>query len=558
MIKAMFISGVLITLISSAEGADFLHAGEVNAQEAENSLLQELAATFRPGSHSERISSLEAALAPMHAAVPRETDGTLSHAVVRYVLHRFFVQRHGWFIRGLEPGTGSDGQNSSGLDGVQEWVPSYLQKFLEQLSGNQGLHLKEMAVFAATLEDLIHREAIERLKLAYQALDLSQTRALNADQAQELIETYMIIYNLGGNFSLANAREAEMQLDFFASNVKDWNATRVWLSNITDSIRSSSGSNRIDFKTTTRIVEEIGEQYATFNTGECGRLKSELLSIESKKPGRVRLQEFYKKGLTGVFEFNEKKDYLRDLGALDETDPAQPYVILSNYVSSRPNCLLSSGFYVVCCRNECEDLIGTLERKIAAEMASPKQVLEIVSGLSTESVQAPRTLSAALTSRLHDIAKLHDGHVPLHGRLFAQWMHHAFPRECPFPHMSGSINPQTPDEWMQETGQKNTLSKEELESHASSTTSDDISSEVHKELPWHHDEELLRPKTSVAPKAKPRRWLKDIVMFAMLASMASGLLWVWREFLDVESNTKKKAAKTFKGDSTGVDHYHLA
>merc|ERR1719221_2229657 len=40
------------------------------------------------------------------------------------------------------------------------------------------------------------------------------------------------------------------------------------------------------------------------------------------------------------------------------------------------------------------------------------------------------------------------GLVPLHGRLFMQWMHHAYPRECPYPHAAGTTTPVTQDEWL--------------------------------------------------------------------------------------------------------------
>ena len=36
---------------------------------------------------------------------------------------------------------------------------------------------------------------------------------------------------------------------------------------------------------------------------------------------------------------------------------------------------------------------------------------------------------------MEQVASHHGGKVPLHGRLFAQWLHHAFPRECPYPHV---------------------------------------------------------------------------------------------------------------------------
>merc|ERR1719181_1653104 len=91
--------------------------------------------------------------------------------------------------------------------------------------------------------------------------------------------------------------------------------------------------------------------------------------------------------------------------------------------------------------------------------------MALVSAMSSDTVEAPRRLSNTLVKRLHSIAQSNNGQVPLHGRLFAQWMHHAFPRECPFPH-EGNANPQTPDEWMRETGQDtHQASEEEIMAH---------------------------------------------------------------------------------------------
>merc|ERR1712203_151284 len=48
-------------------------------------------------------------------------------------------------------------------------------------------------------------------------------------------------------------------------------------------------------------------------------------------------------------------------------------------------------------------------------------------------------------------ATRHGGHVPIHGRLFAQWMHFAFPLECPYPQVierNGALNPSPkPPRW---------------------------------------------------------------------------------------------------------------
>merc|ERR1719238_2490774 len=93
-----------------------------------------------------------------------------------------------------------------------------------------------------------------------------------------------------------------------------------------------------------------------------------------------------------------------------------------------------------------------LEKHLVAPMAKPKHISDLVAALQSDTVTAPRTLPDVLSQRLKDIANHHGGLVPLHGRLFAQWMHHAYPRECAYPHVSGTINSMTPVEFMNTGG----------------------------------------------------------------------------------------------------------
>ncbi len=51
----------------------------------------------------------------------------------------------------------------------------------------------------------------------------------------------------------------------------------------------------------------------------------------------------------------------------------------------------------------------------------------------------PPMLKGALADQLQKVAESHGGRVPLHGRLFAQWMHYAFLREYPFHHKAGAF-----------------------------------------------------------------------------------------------------------------------
>jgi len=61
--------------------------------------------------------------------------------------------------------------------------------------------------------------------------------------------------------------------------------------------------------------------------------------------------------------------------------------------------------------------------------------------MPSSTVPGKPSLLALIIRRLEEVAVYHGGRVPLHGRLFAQWMHHAYPRECRYPHVSGTTDP---------------------------------------------------------------------------------------------------------------------
>merc|ERR1719506_378825 len=185
--------------------------------------------------------------------------------------------------------------------------------------------------------------------------------------------------------------------------------------------------------------------------------------------------------------------------------------------------------------DECEGFLSHLEQQIAAPEATSTQIAALVLGLLTSSVAAPRKLAAPLLDRLGEIAATHGGTVPLHGRLFAQWMHHVFPRECPFPHLSGTTNPQTPDEWLDSTGEETTATDEEMLDHvgkADVILSLDLNS-THLEhfdaapLPWSPEEELLvvrPPQMKAGAGSTLLSKMFNVVLFAAIVSVVYGLM----------------------------------
>merc|ERR1719240_1823746 len=284
----------------------------------------------------------------------------------------------------------------------------------------------------------------------------------------------------------------------------------------------------LDFALVARAAERVGEHFGSFQDQECRQIKASLLKMEEPGTGRVPLADFYKPAVDGHWQFQESLSYLRQLGAVDESNPDKPRVIIANYVSSPSNCIATSSFYSVCCMDECEGLLGHLEREIAAPEASAERIAKLVVQLSSST---PAQMSPELGNRLEEIASGHGGTVPLHGRLFAQWMHHVFPRDCPYPHLSGTTNPQTPDEWLESTGEETMATDKEMwlqiakaDELAAKQTQQDVENVA---LPWSPEEELLLYRSTPLKQAAGGGTfllLRNIALIVSAMSMAYGLV----------------------------------
>merc|ERR1719221_2048803 len=121
------------------------------------------------------------------------------------------------------------------------------------------------------------------------------------------------------------------------------------------------------------------------------------------------MAEFYKGALhEGKWQYSESVEYLRQLGALDESDPSNLRVLIANYINSPSNCVASSSYYSVCCIDECKDILSHLEQQLGTHDATPGEILALVAFLSSSTVSANnRTVSAALEGRLKEVAEHH-------------------------------------------------------------------------------------------------------------------------------------------------------
>merc|ERR1719197_101957 len=158
-------------------------------------------------------------------------------------------------------------------------------------------------------------------------------------------------------------------------------------------MRDESTSNRSTLSSVdvSHIVTRIGDKYGRWQHYECEDLKSKLLAIEDDGTGRVSLSKFYNSAVNhGHWQFSESPEYLRSMGALDESDPSNPRVIVPNYILAPSNCVASSNYYSVCCLDECEDLVDHLEHEISTPAATPAQIASLVAAQSSSTTPANR------------------------------------------------------------------------------------------------------------------------------------------------------------------------
>merc|ERR1719160_769512 len=234
---------------------------------------------------------------------------------------------------------------------------------------------------------------------------------------------------------------------------------------------SNMFSNKYVFDDASKIVGGITQTFASYWQSECVHMKDIMAAMDPHHTGRVPLSRLYNKVIDADWRFGESEAYLRDLGALDESSTQLgAQVIIPNYIQSSSNCIVSTPYYSVCCTNDCELILGEFEDRLQAPAASAKDILDVARNMSVHTSidhEHTPTLPGKLTELLEFTAAASEGGVvPLHGRLFAQWLHYAFPRDCAFPHKSGLVISLTPSEY----GESYLASDDVVATHASNTT----------------------------------------------------------------------------------------
>merc|ERR1719198_2104655 len=275
---------MIVGLIGAADANAFLkassrlHEERISEEDVQATLLAEVEGTFGEGSASSRVKQLETILGPIYAALPKNEKGYLGHATVRYALHRLFIQRHGWSIKGLDA-AGGHRNSTSGAGLLKEQVPAYIQDLFEKRLAGRGFGLHELGVLAATIEHLVHSEAIKRLGHAFRVHNFMPTDVLSESEADTVLDTYMTSYILGEDLSVMNLTQANELKAEMPELYMAWKDTQEFVHSTRKNIMQSEASAEqkssggLDFSLVARTAERVGERFGTFQNQECKTMK---------------------------------------------------------------------------------------------------------------------------------------------------------------------------------------------------------------------------------------------------------------------------------------------
>jgi len=519
----------------------------VATAEVESSLRESLEAVLGggDGAAAKQLATIEARIWQTYQALPKNDVGRLAPRGVRYLVHNYFAREHGWLIKGLEPhGNQANVSEVHEMSILQDKAPALVESLLEARRADHGLSLGDTVVMVAVLERLIFDESLALLQASYTLNRQSPAETLDEDSVHEVLTSYLLLFEMSNKGNLTDVRGHQMLKSRAAKAGGSWPTMVEYEQDAVfnyDFARQPQTNpfveKRYSFEATAEIVEALTHGYGKWQNTECRQMKSDLMDLDPDGTGRVPLSKFYSQPEGAEYQFTESVDYLRQIGALDETTTGGPRVRIANYMAGPSNCIAFFIYYFVCCVSDCEGLLNELEAKVRAPTAQAERLLGLVSNMSSSTVDAPR-LSQQLVGKLHEIAERNNGEVPLHGRLFAQWLHHAFPNECPYPHIAEEAAALTPSHWMDKS---TTAPKEQrqlaVEAHAESAAI------ISEELAW-NPEEVLHVHEAKQPG---RSMLGTVVRVSMQLAMLLGLLRValgsWQAAAAGARGTKDGKAK---------------
>eukprot|EP00927_Polykrikos_kofoidii_P078661 TRINITY_DN75469_c0_g1_i1.p1 TRINITY_DN75469_c0_g1~~TRINITY_DN75469_c0_g1_i1.p1 ORF type:complete len:575 (-),score=86.21 TRINITY_DN75469_c0_g1_i1:116-1738(-) len=384
------------------------------------------------------IENIEENMWPTFQALPKNMYGRLDLSHVGYAVQRHFAAfSDGGSGRRLSGLFGSEGLGLAGVSLPRAGSnfggnnnDTRLTQLLAEVAAAlgrsaRGFSVGEVARIIAILERHVSHETESRVTQAHESLNSSKSEDVSEQEFVAVV----------GNYLKASYRDiSEVDVaDAARSAVQSVNFHRRHEANPF----VPGGQERYSFEKVREGADIAVAFVSEARNQACAARRAWLQNLSEPGTGRVALGKLY---ASAGSEQMEGPSALRDLGVVEDdgavaaTLGSSPRLLIADYMLLPTSCPFRGETYSICCVSECADMVQVLEAKVQAPVASPDRVLRIVNEFLHLLSETPRVLPPQLTRQLNRIAKTSGGDIPLHSDAFVEWLHYAFPNECPLRH----------------------------------------------------------------------------------------------------------------------------
>eukprot|EP00928_Gymnodinium_smaydae_P046748 TRINITY_DN31166_c0_g1_i1.p1 TRINITY_DN31166_c0_g1~~TRINITY_DN31166_c0_g1_i1.p1 ORF type:complete len:497 (-),score=151.62 TRINITY_DN31166_c0_g1_i1:72-1562(-) len=390
----------------------------------------------------ERFLYVKESLEDNFHAMPKNQLGQVPpKEFLPHIVRSYFAREHGWLLRGLEPPSLRKAvvDVDSALI-LLERAPKLVEALQSKRNNEMGLSVLEVASVVAAIEALVLEENIPVLRSSFALNGYLPEERIDLETLDAVLTSYLLLFWQGNSRNLTDVDEHAKLKASAVQNPDSWGNILAFEHEARDHLHDEgfqhgaerAADGKYSFDDATRAMKVITEKFGKFQNSECVDMKKALMDLDPTGTGRVPLDVFKAQPNYSKFQFTEEADYLRSVGALDETG-STPSVLIANYITGPSNCIASSKYYAVCCLSECDALVRELEGKATSQEVMPKEMLKLLDGLSPTFKDLLKTPQEQLQRDLENLATQHGGKVPLYSAGFAGLLHKEFPNECPRP-----------------------------------------------------------------------------------------------------------------------------
>jgi len=428
------IVALFIGLGASPAASQGMVRREAREARAGKSALQQAVEQALRGEAAERLLAVETSVRPTYEAFPKNSMGRIpASEIFSAIVRGYFAKEHGWLLAGLAPPnlTPKPTEVHEALV-LRERAPKLAEALEELRRSDRGLSLGDVVGTVAAIEHLLLDESEALLQGAYILNEHTVDSELGREALEEVLFSFLLLVRHGHPYNLTDVGQHQRMKTRARATTDEWMHLQDFAR---EAIKTSGLGEPFAFAGVAKMARDLNLGYGKWQNSECVQMKATLMDLGagSGGSGAVAFSRFHEERKHPSFQFTESLDYLRKYGLLEEPEGGEPLVLLANYLLAPSNCIASSKHYSICCLNECEAVTSDLELRVQAPVWPADRLLEAVGQVSSSSLRAPRELPEALGQELRAVAAQHEGAVPLHSREFREWLHAAFPNECPLP-----------------------------------------------------------------------------------------------------------------------------